>query len=150
MARDTFRPSGGSVSLTVAGVAQHEWSCFADEVAIDFPSPARAIDRMRHAFTGEERGRALPADLRVSWREARDGAVLPLDVPVRCTCRRCGGRGETWTEPCEGCGGSGAEMLRHQVQVSVPAGVRDGDRFSFTIGVRHDPPTRIELRVSIA
>ncbi|MGE0443619.1 MAG: hypothetical protein AB7P99_00215 [Vicinamibacterales bacterium] len=150
MAPETFGPSGGSVALTVADAVQHEWSCFADEVAIDFPSPARAIDRMRHAFTGDERAAALPADLRVSWREARDGAVIPLDVPVRCTCRRCGGRGETWAERCGRCAGSGSELLRHTVQVSVPAGVRDGDQFGFTIGTRHDPPTRIELRVCIA
>jgi hypothetical protein len=150
MARDTFRPSGGSVALTTAGEPQHEWSCFADEVVIDFPSAARAIDRMRHAFVGDERVTVLPADLRLSWREARDGAVVALDVPVRCTCRACGGRGETWTERCGRCAGSGTERLPHQVQVSVPAGVRDGDCFSFTIGVRHDLPTRIELRVSIA
>jgi DnaJ-class molecular chaperone len=105
---------------------------------------------MRHAFVRDERQVAVAADLELSWREARDGAVVPLDVPVRCTCRLCGGRGETWTERCLRCEGSGTELLRHQVQVSVPPGVTDGDRFCFSVAARHDPPTRIELRVSVA
>jgi DnaJ-class molecular chaperone len=71
-------------------------------------------------------------------------------VPVRCTCRQCGGRGETWTERCGNCGGSGVEVLRHQVDVRVPAGAREGDRFQFSVSARHDVSTRIELRVRIA
>jgi len=78
------------------------------------------------------------------------GATVPLEVPVRCTCHSCGGRGETWTEPCTRCEGSGNELLRHQLQVSVPAGVSDGTRFHFTVTPKHDPPTRIELHVLVA
>ena len=125
-------------------------SCFADEVVIDFPSAARAIDRIRRAFLADERQKSLPAAVQLSRLEAQSGITLPIDVPVRATCRRCGGRGETWTERCLGCSGTGTEMLTHQVQVSVPAGVADGDRFYFSIGVRHDSPTRIELRVLVA
>lgn len=125
-------------------------SCFADEVVIDFPSAARAIDRIRHAFVAEERQRSMPAELQLSRREAQTGVTLPVDVPVRATCRRCGGRGETWTERCGVCSGTGTELLTHQVLVSVPAGVEHGDRFYFSIGVRHDTPTRIELQVLVA
>jgi hypothetical protein len=41
-------------------------------------------------------------------------------------------------------------LLRHQLQVLVPAGVSDGTRFCFTVTPRHHPPTRIELQVQIA
>ena len=46
--------------------------------------------------------------------------------------------------------GSGIELLRHQLQVTVPAGCRDGARFRFTVTPRHNPPTRIELHVVVA
>ena len=52
---------------------------------------------------------ALSAAIQLSPREARHGATVPLEVPVRCTCRACGGRGETWTEPCGRCDGSGGD-----------------------------------------
>jgi DnaJ-class molecular chaperone len=125
-------------------------SCFADEVVIDFPSVAPAVDRMRRAFVAEERGEALRTAITLSLREAREGATIPLEVPVRCTCHTCGGRGETWTESCRLCRGSGVEFLRHQLKVLVPAGVLDGTRYCFTVTPRHHPPTRIELHVLVA
>lgn len=127
-----------------------EADCFADEVGIDFPSVAPAVDRMRRSFLADERAAALSATIQLSPREAREGATVPLVVPVPCTCGACGGRGESWTEPCSRCQGSGAELRRHQLRVLVPAGVLDGTRLRFTLAPRHDPPTRVELRVLVA
>src|SRR5262245_17049540 len=124
--------------------------CFADEVDIDFPSVVPAIDRIRRSFLADERAVALNATIRLSLREAREGATVPLVVPVSSTCHACGGRGESWTEPCDRCQGSGAELRRHQLEVAVPAGVLDGARFNFTLAPRHNPPTRVELRVLVA
>lgn len=150
MARHTFRARhGGGVAVQNGDEDRAPVGCFADEVVIDFPSPARAIDRMRHAFVGDERG-SLAAELPLSRREASDGATVPLRVPVPCTCRACGGRGEAWTEPCARCASSGVEVVHHQVDVSVPSGTRDGDRFHFVVGVRCDVSTRIELHVRIS
>lgn len=149
MARHSFRPIGNSVAVKTGDDVRPDSSCFADEVVIDFPSPARAIDRIRSAFIADERA-VVSAELELSGREARDGASVPLGVPVRYTCRTCGGRGETWTERCAGCGGGGVEVVQHQVDVLVPAGTRDGDRFQFSVSARHDLSTRIELRVRIA
>lgn len=128
-----------------------EADCFSDEVVIDFPSVAPAVDRIRRSFLAEERtAAALSATIQLSPREAKQGATVPLVVPVPCTCHACGGRGESWTEPCSRCQGSGAELRRHQLRVAVPAGVLDGARFKFTLAPRHDPPTRVELRVLVA
>jgi hypothetical protein len=149
MARHSFRPFGNSVAVKTGDDARPDSSCFADEVVIDFPSPARAIDRIKSAFVAEERA-LLSAELELSGREARDGATVPLAVPVRYTCRACGGRGETWTERCVTCRGAGVEVAQHQVDVLVPAGTCDGDRFHFSVSARHDLSTRIELRVRIA
>ena len=142
--------SGGAIAVKSGAEERPDMSCFADEVVIDFPSASRAIDRIRYTFVAEERQRSMPAELHLSRIEAQTGVTMAVDVPVRVTCRRCGGRGETWTERCAGCDGTGTELITHQVQVSVPAGVVHGDRFYFTIGVRHDAPTRIELRVLVA
>jgi hypothetical protein len=134
--------------------ADHERSrlhvdCFADEVVIDFPSVAPAVERMRRGFEDKVSRTPLTAEVALTPRQAFEGAVVPLDVPVRYTCRTCGGRGETWPDPCTTCAGTGVEMRHHQVQVSVPARVADGARFRFLIAPRHDLPTHIELRVAI-
>jgi hypothetical protein len=149
MATHRFRPLGGSAAVICEEEIRHDTSCFADEVVIDFPSPARAIDRIRRAFVADERT-AVAHELHLSRQEAREGAVIPIDLPVRCTCRTCGGRGETWTDRCGRCSGSGVEELRHQVRVAVPAGVCNGARFHFSVGSLHDISTRIELRVLVA
>jgi hypothetical protein len=150
MGRQTFRAFGSTAAAVAGGAIRDDGSCFADEVVIDFPSVAPAVDRLRSAFLADERVAALKAAIQLSPREAMAGATVPLEVPVRLTCQSCGGRGETWTEPCARCAGSGTELLRHQLQVSVPAGVLDGARFHFTVTPRHDPPTRIELHVLVA
>lgn len=147
----TFRPFGGdSIAVMTGDESRRDANCFADEVIVDFPSVAPAVDRIRTAFLAEERAATFRTAIQLTPREARDGVTMPLDVPVRCTCRACGGRGETWPERCERCAGSGAELFRHQLQVTVPAGVSDGARFHFAVTARHNPPTRIELRIHVS
>jgi hypothetical protein len=128
-------------------------SWLADEVIIDFPSVGAVVERMRDAFWGgadhaggDPRWRA---EVELSARQAFDGASVPLDIPLRSTCKRCGGRGETWTEACRACGGSGESLVRHQVTVSVPARVPDGACFRFSVTAPQALPTHIELRVAI-
>jgi len=124
--------------------------CFADEIAIDFPSVGGVVDRMRDAFLGEVvESDVHCADVLLSKREASDGLVVPVEVPIRTTCPECGGRGETWTEPCEGCCGTGASVFRHAVRVSVPAGVADGARFRFRVTSPDAAAVRVEVRVAI-
>jgi DnaJ-class molecular chaperone len=146
----TLRPSGGdAVIVRSADDSRDDVRWFRDEVAIDFPSMASAVDRIRNAFVAAERSTPLTASLRLSWHEARRGATMPLDIPVCRVCRTCGGRGESWAEMCVRCAGTGAEMGRHQVHVSVPAGVPDGALFRFTVTPRHHPATRIELQIHV-
>jgi molecular chaperone DnaJ len=124
---------------------------FADEIAIDFPSISEVANRIRDAFlrADETADESLSAEILLSRREAFDGVTVPLEVPVRSTCPLCGGRGESWMEPCRGCGGTGAWHLPHRVRLSVPAGVADGTRFRFTITAPHTPPTHVEVRVAV-
>lgn len=149
MGGNTFRRFGGNSIAVIPGEDRHDASCFADEVAIDFPSVAPAVDRIRRGFLAEGRSASIRAAIQLSYREASEGATVPLEVPVRCTCHRCGGRGETWTERCVHCAGSGFELRQHRVTVLVPSGVADGTLFHFTVAARHTPPTRIELHVLV-
>src|SRR5688500_15100621 len=61
-------------------------SWFADEVAIDFPSVASVLDRMRDAFFTPEPVVTLSAQIVLTPREAFDGVSVPLDVPLRRAC----------------------------------------------------------------
>ncbi|MGE0394282.1 MAG: hypothetical protein AB7I25_08085 [Vicinamibacterales bacterium] len=134
--------------MSAHGPGGRAW--LADETAIDFPSVAAEVDTMTSAFVAVDPAPALTADVRLTARQAFEGTALPLDVPVRCTCRACGGRGEQFPDVCPACEGSGVELRTHPVRVLVPARVRDGARFRFVVAPRQHPETRIELRVSVA
>jgi hypothetical protein len=126
------------------------YECFADEIAIDFPAVGRVVDRMRDAFLGE-RGDAdvLRAEVSLSQREAFDGRVVSLRVPVRVTCPNCGGRGETWTEACHLCHGLGESVVPQSVRVPVPPGIADGSCVRFRVTTRDQSSVRVEMRVAI-
>ncbi len=94
-------------------------------------------------------GDVLRADVSLSQREARAGLVLSLNVPVRVTCLHCGGRGESWTEQCHLCHGSGEYVMQHPVRVSVPPRVADGARFRFRVKTPDASSVRVEVRVAI-
>ena len=126
------------------------YECFADEIAIDFPSVGHVVERMREAFLGEDvDADVICTEVLLSRREASDGLVVSIEVPIRATCPDCGGRGETWTEPCADCGGTGESVFRHPVRVSVPRGVADGARFRFRVTSPDAACVRVEVRVAI-
>jgi hypothetical protein len=124
--------------------------CFADEIAIDFPAVRPLAERECLSFLGERDGLAmLTTEVSLSRREASRGAVVPLELPLRGTCASCGGRGETWTEPCARCDGTGSALVRHSVRLTVPPGVADGARFRFRVATPHAAPVRVEVRVKL-
>jgi hypothetical protein len=151
MARHAFhRGNGDHIARLTEHDHRHETMCFADEIVIDFPSMVRAVDRMRRDFLVGERLAEDPTPVRLSHREAREGTVVPLAVPLRCTCGHCAGRGETAGKPCAACDGDGTEIRRQDVRVSVPPGVCHGDRFHFSVTPPDDVPTRVELQILVA
>ena len=130
------------------------YDCFADEVAIDFPSVGHMVERVRQAFLGEgpgdvDEGDTHRADVSLSTRDAWRGAIVPLELPLRGTCPTCGGRGETWAEPCAPCCGTGDALVRHPVRLSLPARVADGARLRFRVRPPHAAPLSLEVRVVI-
>jgi DnaJ-class molecular chaperone len=126
---------------------------FADEVAIDFPAVTAGSDkvvRMRLAFDEADfNATYLSAEITLSRHQAGAGAAVPLEVPLRWTCKDCGGRGEVWGDRCEGCQGSGHALRHRLLTVSVPAGVVDGARFTFSVSPPRGPRTRVHVRVFV-
>src|SRR5262245_27484803 len=124
--------------------------CFADEIAIDFPSVGRVVERMRERFLGERADDGVvAAEVSLSKAEARQGRVVPIEVPVRTTCAKCGGRGETWAEPCGACLGTGESLTHHEVRISVPPRVPDGARLRFRLNAPGAAAVRVEVRVVV-
>jgi molecular chaperone DnaJ len=143
--RDPERRRSYDARLIARGRA--DW--LADEIAIDFPSVSSLLDRMRDSFFAGARGAGLSAEVVLTPQEAFWGALVPLDVPLRQTCRRCGGRGEVWDEWCLPCGGAGEIAAVHEMQLRVPAGVREGARFRFSVAPTGAPQTSVEVRITI-
>jgi DnaJ-class molecular chaperone len=143
--RDPKRRRAYDVRL-VAGT-RAEW--MADEIAIDFPSVSSVLDRMRDSFFRGERETALSAEVILSPQEAFHGASVPLHVPLRRTCPRCGGRGEVWADWCAACGGAGEISAMERVRLRLPAGVREGATFRFSVSPQSAPRTFVEVRITI-
>ncbi|AMB98812.1 molecular chaperone DnaJ [Aerococcus urinaehominis] len=49
-------------------------------------------------------------------------------VMTQGVCPNCHGQGQVIEEPCTNCQGSGRETVNHSVEVTIPAGVDDGQR----------------------
>jgi hypothetical protein len=123
---------------------------FADEVAIDFPALGDKVARMQHAFVeGDVAVDSLRAEIQLSRRQAGAGAAVPIELPVRSTCRSCGGRGEVWGEACSPCEGSGHAFRNRTLTVSLPPGVCDGARFTLNVSAANGLRTRVEVRVAV-
>jgi hypothetical protein len=120
-----------------------------DEVAIDFPSMRGPIARMRAGFGETVDEAPLVARVTLSARQAYAGTKVPLDVPLRRPCERCGGRGGTWQVTCTPCEGTGYATERYPLTVTVPAGVVDGARFSFSLAHPRGLRSHVEVRIAV-
>lgn len=127
--------------------ARADW--LRDEVNIDFPSVSSVLDRMRSSFFGANTGAELSAEIELTPEEAFWGTSVPLDVPLRRTCAACGGRGEVWEQWCAECRGDGDVPTFHPLRLHVPAGVREGARFRFSVMPPGSVPTLVEVRISV-
>jgi hypothetical protein len=149
-----FRPRRSDVSrVALETLVPHERAyrrSLADEVAIDFPSSRAAIELFRRDHGELDTSNpTAQAQITVTAYQAYAGALVSLDVAVPRTCVRCGGRGEVWSDPCQPCDGHGQALQSQRLTVSVPAGVADGDRFSFTLWLPRGPRTRVDVRVAV-
>jgi hypothetical protein len=126
-------------------------TCFADEIAIDFPSIGPAVDRVRETFVASD-DHAAPVETGVALtsRQASIGAIVPIELGLSGLCAGCGGRGESWAEPCGQCAGTGERAHTHHFRLALPPGVADGTRFRFVVSPPSVRATRVEVTVSVA
>ncbi len=125
---------------------------FRDEIAIDFPSAGRFVERLREAFVSEGAPRgndAVQADVLISPEEADRGAILTVGLSLPATCPDCGGRGEIWAERCAECDGRGDASVPYVLRVPVPPGIADVARLRLRVKPPHASSVRVEVTVAI-
>jgi DnaJ-class molecular chaperone len=83
----------------------------------------------RRGGAGRARGQDIEHRVRVSLQEAYDGASRTVEVRGgEEQCRICGGQGELAGATCHACRGSGMATPMRRIQVTIPPGVKDGNR----------------------
>lgn len=74
----------------------------------------------------EERLESLTVEVLVSPAEAMRGGRVRMRIPGKATCPICGGQGAVGLYECWRCEGQGARVVAYPLEVSFPAGLRDG------------------------
>jgi len=87
---------------------------------------------------------SLSGEILLTPREAAQGGVLALDVPVSGTCPSCEGTGG-FVFDCGRCGGEGKVERRLPVPLRMPAGVREGTVFQVAV----DDPSLVAILLTV-
>jgi DnaJ-class molecular chaperone len=72
------------------------------------------------------RGRDVEAELELSLEEAHRGGRRSLQMQTAQACPTCNGSGVKDGKTCNTCGGAGEVLRPKNIEVNIPAGVRDG------------------------
>jgi molecular chaperone DnaJ len=74
------------------------------------------------------RGGDLETEVEISLEEAHTGTRRAVEFQELEVCATCRGSGRQGKAACPTCGGSGRVTRTNRVEVTIPAGVRDGSR----------------------
>jgi hypothetical protein len=119
-----------------------------DEVALDFPSARQALDHARRDFAEADAPVLVSIDVALAPIDLRRSARVPLCVHVPSVCEPCGGRGEVWSDPCEGCQGAGTATVARYVVVRVPANTAAGSVLRYRLALPYGPLVRLQVRLA--
>jgi len=75
----------------------------------------------------------LSVEITLTPSEAREGCKVPLEIPFRERCRRCGGSGFVGELICGVCRGRGEEPLEKKINVTFPPGMRSGTKMKIPL-----------------
>ena len=81
---------------------------------------------------GAQRGEDLETTLDLTLNEAYSGGAKNVALQIEDSCPRCGGSGTTNNRVCTECGGRGRVVQTKRFDVSMPKGVREGQRIRLT------------------
>lgn len=127
------------------------------DIGTDFESHSPAFEDFEELTYRTHRGKRRKSDGRehlhveivLSRQEARDGGIIPLDVPVHNSCLMCKGRGETLGFFCLSCDGRGAVKDCRTLPVTIPPLVRSGSSFLYDLETLGLPEVLLHVDVSI-
>jgi DnaJ-class molecular chaperone len=99
------------------------------------------------------RGEDIEAEIPLTLEEAHRGATRSITLPVTETCPDCKGTGSKDGRVCPTCRGAGAVRRQKSLEVTIPAGVRDGSVIRLAgqgePGMNGAPPGDLFLRVRL-
>jgi DnaJ-class molecular chaperone len=81
---------------------------------------------------GQQRGEDLETTLDLTLGEAYAGGAKSVALQIEDICPRCGGSGTTNNRVCTECGGRGRVNQTKRFDVTIPKGVREGQRIRLT------------------
>jgi molecular chaperone DnaJ len=126
-------PFGGSSGTALGGdiAVAVEMTLLEASVGAKVEVSFKAIDRCEHCSgNGAEPGTPIERCSRCDGvGEVQSVVRTPFGQMMRTSlCDACHGDGRLATDPCHECRGRGQKMVRRSEQVSIPAGIDDGQR----------------------
>ena len=120
----------------------------------DFADLFGRVRRGRGGGRRTSRGSDVEAELELSLEEAHRGGRRTLQMQAAETCPTCQGTGVTSdNQTCPTCGGAGQVLRPKTVEVTIPAGVRDGQTLRLTgqggAGANGAPAGDLYLRIRL-
>jgi molecular chaperone DnaJ len=85
-------------------------------------------------------------ELILSPGEAREGGILPADIPILSPCPACRGSDEIGFSICAACRGRGVSKKTVRVRIKIPAGIRDGEVLEYQV---NDLDSKLVLRMHV-
>ena len=79
-----------------------------------------------------QRGEDLETTLDLTLHEAYSGGTKNVALQIEDACPKCGGTGTLNNRVCPECGGRGRVMQTKRFDVTIPKGVREGQRIRLT------------------
>jgi len=109
--------------------------------------------RQRRRARTPRRGEDHEYTVEVPLREAFSGTTRTFEIQIPESCLECNGTGVTHGQICLVCEGTGTVSRRSRIEVSIPAGIREGQRVRVagkgSPGVDGGSPGDIYLRVKV-
>ena len=129
MSSMSVRPPGrGAVAVNSGDEVRYDRRWYGDDAAVDFPSAASAVERIRPRFFSHERRQPLQASLSLSPADARTGSrsrsMFRFDTRAASAAGEASRGGAV-----RACDGSGVQFSVDRFRVRVPPGVTDGTIF---------------------
>jgi molecular chaperone DnaJ len=103
-------------------------SGFSDFFDLLFGSRGQAGQATYQARSSPQRGADQEVAIHLTLEEAFAGTQRQFELGVQEPCPACGGTGINGRGPCQACSGRGSFPRKSKIEVTIPAGVRDGSR----------------------